>query len=289
MILNKKGFSLIELLVVTVIMGLVVASIYTLYTGTQKTAITSEEVVDVQQNLRFALDQIASDIRLAGFLIDRDRFSPIEAAPNQTLVDADNNCLDLLLGCFTVRTSMDSRRYARVVTSTPDPPNVHFTVAFDDMTDFFQAGDPVVIVRPSPREILSGGAVFGKSRNDGRVTVTPAILGGDYFPGDVIAPASDALISYQLAPDPNGGPNVRILRRTIGTNTADVAGKISDLRFSYILENGGEFNSVVDQLRDIVAVRVRIEGQTDETMTGQDNFSGIKTRALETVVRLRNR
>jgi len=64
---KRSGFSLVELLVVMVIMGLVMTSIYGLYLHNLKTANTSEEVVDVQQNLRIAYDMMARDIRMAGF------------------------------------------------------------------------------------------------------------------------------------------------------------------------------------------------------------------------------
>ena len=284
---NQRGFSLIELLVVTVIMGRVVASIYTLYLGTQKTAITSEEVVEVQQNLRFALDQLASDIRLAGFLVPSGT-DPFVAAP------ATINATDLVMN-----TSMTTRRYARIESFSEA--DLTMTVASEEMVDLFEAGDTFYIIRPHTYEVLSGGKIdAGKDRANSLLVIRPftvneataegltgpfTLTGIEYFPGDVIVPASTVQISYRLIDDPDGGDNVFILRR----NGEDVAGKISDLRFSYLLENGNEVNSATAvQLPDIVAVRVRIEGQTDETMTGQENVSGIKTRALETVVRLRN-
>ena len=266
MVRNERGFSLIELLVVTVIMGLVVASIYTLYTGTQKTAITSEEVVEVQQNLRFALDQIASDIRLAGFLV------PVGTAPFAAM-PASINGADLV-----INTSMTTRRYARIESFSET--DLTMTVASSEMVDLFEADDTFFIIRPHTYEELSSGEIAGKNRLN-RTLVLKALLpvtGIEYFPGDVIVPASTVAVSYRLIADPDGGENVFLLEREVEGATAVVAGKISDV-----------FLTPIPNAIDVVAVRVRIEGQTDETMTGQDNFSGIKTRALETVVRLRNR
>lgn len=263
---NQKGFSLIELLVVTVIMGLVVASIYTLYTGTQKTAITSEEVVEVQQNLRFALDQIASDIRLAGFLVPSGT-APFVETP-ASIIGTD----------LVINTSMTTRRYARIESFSE--PDLTMTVASSEMVDLFETGDTFFIIRPHTYEELSTGVIGTKNRLNRTLVLTSLLppTGTEYFPGDVIVPASTVEVAYRLVADPNGGANIFLLEREVDGATAVVAGKISDVGFEYI-----------SNIDDVVAVRVRIEGQTDETITGQENFSGIKTRALETVVRLRNR
>jgi len=64
---DNKGFSLVEILVTMVLMSLVMVAVYGLFLNSQRNSITSEEVVDVQQNLRIAYDTIARDIRMAGF------------------------------------------------------------------------------------------------------------------------------------------------------------------------------------------------------------------------------
>jgi prepilin-type N-terminal cleavage/methylation domain-containing protein len=264
----QRGFSLLELLVVVVVMGLVVTAVYTLYLSTQKTAITSEEVADVQQNLRFALDQIAGDIRMAGFMVPED-------TPALATTPASIKGNDLIINTF-----MPTRRFARLDESgtTDGADSYGIVVASAEMTDSFQVGDRVSIIRPSPYEVLAEGEVDGKSRSDKTISIKP-ISGGtiDYFVGDVLVSSNVAQVAYRLIPD--GGSNVFLLQRQVNADPpADVANKISDIDFEYILGGG-----------DVVAVRIRIEGQTDDSMTGQENYSGIKTRALETVVRLRNR
>ena len=284
---NQRGFSLVELLVVTVIMGLVITSIYTLYLGTQKTAITSEEVVEVQQNLRFALDQIASDIRLAGFLVPNGT-DPFTETPESI------NGNDLVMN-----TSMITRRYARIDTVLNTAPP-EFIVASREMVDLFDVGDRIFVIRPHTYEVLWDGRIInGKDRDERKLVARPfddddsepaELLPIEFFPGDVLVPANTVAVSYRLIADPNGGANVFLLEREVDGTSAVVAGKITDLTLRYLLIDGTEETDfTIADRSDIVAVRVRIEGQTDETMTGQDNFSGIKTRALETVVRLRNR
>jgi len=65
---KQKGFTLIELLMVAFMLGLVMISLYSLYTSSQRHAYVQEEVADVQQNLRVAMDSITRDVRHAGFM-----------------------------------------------------------------------------------------------------------------------------------------------------------------------------------------------------------------------------
>lgn len=69
---NRSGFTLIEVLIVAAMLGIVMGAIYSLYVTHQRTAYTQEEVVEVQQNLRIAMDSISRDIRMSGFLIFKD-------------------------------------------------------------------------------------------------------------------------------------------------------------------------------------------------------------------------
>jgi len=64
---NRKGITLIELLIALVISALLVAALYRTFVGQQKTYIVQEQVVDMQQNVRVAINRMMSEIRMAGF------------------------------------------------------------------------------------------------------------------------------------------------------------------------------------------------------------------------------
>jgi prepilin-type N-terminal cleavage/methylation domain-containing protein len=64
---NKKGVTIIELLVALVIGALLIAAIYRTFVGQQKTYIVQEQVVDMQQNVRAAINRMMREIRMAGF------------------------------------------------------------------------------------------------------------------------------------------------------------------------------------------------------------------------------
>jgi len=63
---NEQGFTLMELLVVTVIAGVVMAAIYTTYYSQQKSYVAQEQVAGMQQNLRAAMLFMEREIRMAG-------------------------------------------------------------------------------------------------------------------------------------------------------------------------------------------------------------------------------
>lgn len=64
--INNKGFTLIEILVSLAILGIVLAGIYSVYTMQHKSYIVQEQVAEMQQNERIALQMITRDIRMAG-------------------------------------------------------------------------------------------------------------------------------------------------------------------------------------------------------------------------------
>jgi type IV pilus assembly protein PilW len=63
---REQGFTLMELLVVMLMMGVVMAGIYAVYSSQQKSFIVQEDVAEMQQNLRAAMFFMVRDIRLAG-------------------------------------------------------------------------------------------------------------------------------------------------------------------------------------------------------------------------------
>ncbi|OGQ07962.1 MAG: hypothetical protein A2026_22500 [Deltaproteobacteria bacterium RBG_19FT_COMBO_46_12] len=77
--LNKKGITLIELLVALAICGIVIAAIYRLFIGQTRAYTVQDQVVEVQQNVRNAMEILLRDLRMAGFN-DDNLNSPINIA-----------------------------------------------------------------------------------------------------------------------------------------------------------------------------------------------------------------
>jgi len=62
-IINKKGFSLIEMMVVVVILGLIVLGLVTFFTGGARSWIAGQSQLEAQRNARQAMDRVVRKIR----------------------------------------------------------------------------------------------------------------------------------------------------------------------------------------------------------------------------------
>lgn len=65
--INEKGITLIELLVALVICGIVIAGTYRLFVAQSKAYTVQDQVVEVQQSIRSAMEILLRDLRMAGF------------------------------------------------------------------------------------------------------------------------------------------------------------------------------------------------------------------------------
>ncbi len=87
---NIKGFTLIELMIAMAVGGIVLAGVYSAYISQAKTYNTLELTVDMQANLRTALELMQMDLRLAGSDIStRADAGFLSAAPNSVSFTMD--------------------------------------------------------------------------------------------------------------------------------------------------------------------------------------------------------
>jgi len=63
---NKCGFTLIEVMITILISGVVIGSVFMVYSNQQKTYINSDHIAEIQQNLRAAILIMSKEIREAG-------------------------------------------------------------------------------------------------------------------------------------------------------------------------------------------------------------------------------
>ena len=297
---NNQGFSLAELLVVLVIMGLVTVAVYGTFLSTQRQAYTQDEVVEVQQNLRVALDFMVKDIRMAEFLNPEDE-SALASAPNQMLIDGNSDgdyddAGERPLLSLVSATSMNG--YARVISE----PSTGTLKLASDTQQQFAAADLVRVFRPVDMapvtEVLSISSLAGDDQ------VVLDLTGATYAAGDVSAgdllvrmPAGAAdddfplQIDYQLVDDPSDDVNMNQLQRRVLDQSGNVvedfqliASNISGITLAY-LDDAGDTTGDLDE---VVAIEITMTAQTDMTRTGNSNFSGVKVRSLSTTAKIHN-
>jgi len=65
--MNRKGLTMIELLVALSVSGILLAGIYRTFVSQQNTFVSQDQLVDMQQNVRLAINKMTREIRMAGF------------------------------------------------------------------------------------------------------------------------------------------------------------------------------------------------------------------------------
>ena len=83
---NERGLTLTELLVTLAMTGFLMAGAYQMAIRQGRTYSAQDQVMDVQQGIRIALDQIVDDVQMAGY--DNDRTTSIVI--DQPVVPGDN-------------------------------------------------------------------------------------------------------------------------------------------------------------------------------------------------------
>ena len=86
---EMRGFSLAELLVAMVIGLVILGAGYNLIIIQNKTLSSQEQIVEMQQNVRTALDMMTREVRLAGYNPAGAAFSGITVNASQLEVKAD--------------------------------------------------------------------------------------------------------------------------------------------------------------------------------------------------------
>ncbi len=270
---HQSGFTLVELLVVILIFGIFAGAVYSLYIAHMKTVISREEVLDVQQNVRIAMDRLTRDLRMAGFLASQ----PVELAM-------------LNYSTIGIQTASSDATYVSIREVLQDD---KFAVVPPAALDSYTAGlDTVTIVRPSTKSQLGGVfSVLSSSSSSGRMSISPAAPADNLRVGDMVCKASayPELIRYRIdrADAANGCDKLPCLMR----NSEIIAQGISSLRFDYFLDGANDapvadtdLSSLLDNdLRRITAIRVMVTGQTKPGSDGT-----VKSRELTSLIKLRN-
>ena len=88
---SAAGFTLVELLIGTLIAAIVITVAFQVLVGEQRSSEARRQEMNAQQNLRVALDKLSSDLRLAGFGVDTFLRQPriIDAGPWQVGFNGD--------------------------------------------------------------------------------------------------------------------------------------------------------------------------------------------------------
>ena len=123
LVADQRGFTLVEMLVATAIMGFVLsAALLAVQAGTQASDVTAGRA-EAQSSIRFALDRMLADMRAAGYDPTIANFDPIDSASMGTttvMLNTDTNAngtLDAPVGTCDASAQAERVRYRKSGTS----------------------------------------------------------------------------------------------------------------------------------------------------------------------------
>ena len=269
---KEKGLTLIELLVAFVISGLLIAGLYRTFIGQQKTYTVQEQVVDMQQNVRAAVNRMMSEIRMAGF----GNVSMV--LPVTYTTGTFNNVLNLntpAAGSLTI-VSADGG----TSTLTAEGGIGQNQVVVSTLTD----GQGNALFDTGNRKYISIGGVESHtitSVDSGTKTIT--LNSPLRFCHPVGTPAYTVrALSYQVA-TVNGIPTL-LRNENLGDGAQPQGDSIENLQFTYLDADG----NVTANPLNIRIITVSLTARTERQDPDLENGDGYRRRQIVSNIHLRN-
>lgn len=301
---TERGFTLVELLIAMGMLAGVIAAIFALYNMQHRTTVIEEDVVEVQQSMRTALDSISADVMMAGFMLPGG-VNPLNAAGtgNGTGLNATDTMMINTASASGAVIRTDADTTAAVVASTP----ITFAVPSGMQLSNFAVGDVVRILDVGEKSQLANTYFTVSAINAAgpSISLSPAASGAatTFKKGSVIvrtaASAPDTYpntILYCVGPDAGCAPAVTTcpagqscLMRIINgspNNDSVIATNVQDVQFRYVVDGSAAEADAPADFSAVRGVRVSVTGQTDLTA---EMSGGAKTREVTTIVKIRNR
>jgi len=293
---KSNGVTLIELLVALVISAILVAGIYRTFIHQQRSYAAQEQIADMQQNVRVAINRMIREIRMAGFGGKNENTSGkndittvfgnvngfidiINAVDNSPRADNVGNSDEVtVVGAFERQGRLDQNANAGDAT---------IAIIYDDAGKKFDTGVRKYLC-------INGRDNYEVTAEAGNVLTIKPSLRRTYTvrdgAGALIQPETPVFlvraIQYGLRVDAKGIP-VLFRDQNTGAGRQTVAEYIEDLQFRYVLAD----TTVVDipaNPQDVRGVRITIQARTRMRDPQLKDGVGFHKRTLNTYVDLRN-
>lgn len=294
------GFTLIEMMISMALLGTIMIGVYNLYLSQQSQSLIQEDVVELQQNLRVAMETITRDMRMAGFLNGGN--APLQGSANTvtlntasglgyyaTIVENDTT-EDVTVGIniiFTVDSNgifsvTDPKQLVRIIRPAQseevpkDPDNI---ITYDYTVEAVGTTDAQCNPKVAPCLILEPTTTYGDTEfRTGDIIARTGIVGTELYPGTI----AYSLVSGGECPT---GQSC-IAKNVNGGGNQIIASNITGLQLSYIDDSGNVVSNPSDPSQ-IRAIQVIISGAT--SLVAAQLGNNARTRQLSSIVRIRNR
>jgi prepilin-type N-terminal cleavage/methylation domain-containing protein len=276
-LMDKRGVTLIELLIALVISAILVAGIYRVFISTQRSYTVQDQVVELQQNVRAAINKMMREIRMVNFgrIVSFDTLSGtfvsdllpinIPGPPPRVFSDVlttNPDDITIIGGFEQIRTSAGVP--ITVVSFDPGVPSITLSNATNE---FDGANSRLLSIGGEQSFIVQNRA--GATLTLDRVPVNPI----GHFVFKIHA------VRYYV--DEN-----RILRRDefTGSRNQPMADNIESLQFQYLTANGTQ--TLIPN--STASVQVTITARTRDPDPTYTSEGGFRRRQIVSTIQLRN-
>jgi prepilin-type N-terminal cleavage/methylation domain-containing protein len=258
-VMTRRGFTMVELLVTLVLLGMAATFIYTVFITQHNSYVAQQDVSETQQDVRVSLDMLTRDLRSTGYGVSNGG-TGITAASGSTITFNVAQGFHVASGASPFLSANPSGSEITVNTVTP-----------------FANGNTVRIMSMLDRSQIGSYTINAIDTGDNTLTLSGAPTTAHQ--GDaVVGPVNT--ITYSVV----GG----VLQRTSTTNgTENLADHMLDLQFRYTMDDGSVTSSVTGaNLARIRMVQVTLSSQTVSDVAKAGSHA--RTRSLSAYVRVKN-
>lgn len=278
---QQKGFTMVELLIAAFILSVVSLAAFQFYGREHQVYSVQEEITNAQQNVRFALDELAANVMAAGADIPGG-FAPVISynTDPDTIVIRYNKA-----GCF-----ITVGDHTQIQQAKP----IHTKDSVNCFTPFI--GQRIYLIHNNPSPGEPSGEWFtltNTSYNPGNgwqeIHHADPLLGEPKV-GDAVLILEEVKYYIDATEDP-AHPKLKKIRNGLAPET--YAEDITDLQFVYILGGAApdtvpDFVAAGRDARDIQNVQIQVQSRTQKRDPHWPTDGGFRFRTLTSEVHLRN-
>ena len=279
--MNRKGITLIELLVALSVSALLVAGVYRTFISQQHTFTVQEQVVDMQQNVRLAITGMTRELRMAGFGGGGDDWTTTDFFKHGPIYGSYTAIVNPDLGGTSVTVLEGYEPLIRttlgVTANTKDK-----SIFVNDVSGFDEPPGPKIYISVNGTEAHHIAAIDAAA-NPKKITFPgwdKGLIAAHQIGEPVYVVAA---VTYSVGMF--DGKSCLLRDDHLGSGPQPVADNIESLQFAY-LDKDGNPTGIPAEIRMIQVTVVAKSDQPDKDLAKTGD--GFRRRTVRTNLQLRN-